>query len=132
MMVRATKKKFPPLAQPLQLSASGGLSRGDTASHLVVGDRGQVIPKNSLEQLERLDDAVFGALSGDPEALNEAYLRWREAVSSVEPELLEPSLHNYRQKAAESWGESLELPGQSLPKGFAALEILELFSEEKS
>lgn len=99
-------------------------------THTVVGDQGEIIPAESLESLEQLDDAVFGALSGDANALDDAPDRLRDALQAVDRQLLNSALHRYRQKASEAFSESNRPHRSDLPKGLAALEILDLLSDE--
>ena len=109
------------------------LSRGEPAHPLqqtrYVGAAGEAIPTPVIERLERLDDVVFAALSGDADALNEAPARWREALRTISPELLETTRAEYLRRAGTQWNESIRSPAARLTKGFAALEILDLLGE---
>lgn len=95
-------------------------------SHSVVGSRGESIGDVTLHALEGLDDAVFEALAGDPKALDEATRRWRDAVSRVNPKLLEESRRQYARRARFTWRHAQQALAERLPLAHAALEILGL------
>jgi hypothetical protein len=98
-------------------------------THRVVCACGEEIAPATLERLERLDDAVFAALRGDADALDQAVGAWREAQARVEPRLLDASREVYHERAAAQWHATRERPDASLPAAFAALEILALVAE---
>ncbi|MGL4513201.1 MAG: hypothetical protein ACRCT8_08930 [Lacipirellulaceae bacterium] len=111
-------------------SASGPALAGPApGTHRVVCAWGEEIAPATLERLERLDDAVFAALRGDAAALDEAVYQWRDAVTRIDPRLLEASREVYHERAASHWCASRERPDASLPQAFAALEILALVAQ---
>jgi hypothetical protein len=115
--------------------APGASARGPAladpapGTHLVVGACGEEIAPATLERLERLDDAVFAALRGDADALDQAVGEWREARTRIDPRLLDASREVYHERAAAQWRATRERPDTSLPAAFAALEILALIAE---
>ena len=95
-------------------------------THAVVGSHGESIGNFTLDQLEGLDDAVFEALAGDPEALDDATRLWRDAVRRVNPKLLEESRRQYARRARSTWRHAHKSLAERLPLAQAALEILGL------
>ena len=102
-----------------------GLS-GPSLTHAVVGSQGEAIGNVTLHHLEGLDDAVFEALAGDPDALDDAARRWRDAVRRVTPKLLAESRRQYARRARSTWGYAQQALAERLPLAHAALEILGL------
>lgn len=88
-----------------------------------------VLNQQELNQLEQLDDAIFGALKGDAQSLDQAAPRWRDAAAIVDRELLEESRRQYVRRAQAAWKRSQRQPAKRLPLGYAALEILGLLDE---
>lgn len=88
-----------------------------------------VLNQQELNQLEQLDDAIFGALKGDAESLDQAAPRWRDAAAIVDRELLEESRRQYVRRAQAAWKRSQREPAKRLPLAHAALEILGLLDE---
>lgn len=76
-------------------TALAGLPAGYGDDYRVVSHRGVAIAPRVLEQLERLDDALFAALAGDEAALREFSRLWDEAAESAPTELLEDSRKHY-------------------------------------
>ncbi|HUY92084.1 MAG TPA: hypothetical protein VMV10_25305 [Pirellulales bacterium] len=62
----------------------------------------------ALEQLERLDDAVFEAIAGKPGALDELRKLWPEVLSQLGPELVEESREQYVRHALRVWRDCVE------------------------
>lgn len=100
--------------------------------HRVVGTRGESIAPETLDRLEQLDDTVFAVLGGDPLALDQLATRWREAVQTVDASLVDESRREYVRHARSLWKRSKRQPSARLPEGFAALELLEVLSEEEA
>lgn len=98
------------------------------ASHVVTAE-GTRIPRESLERLERLDDTVFAALSGDAGALDAAADAWQEASEAIDPGLLDDTRRHYVRRARSRWQHAQQRPGEQLAVGFAALEILRLLDD---
>ena len=97
-------------------------------SHVVTA-RGRQISCESLESLERLDDTVFAALSGDAAALEAVRKLWRDASREVDADVLDETRRHYVDRAQSRWRRSQESLGDRLTLGFAALEVLALFGE---
>ncbi|MEQ8847006.1 hypothetical protein [Botrimarina sp.] len=95
----------------------------------VVGRDGRAIPRDSLERLERLDDAVFAALAGDPDALDAAAGLLHEASGAVDRRLLNETRQHYIRRARSRWRRAQGEPSQRLTLGFAAEEILNLLRD---
>lgn len=97
-------------------------------SHVVTVD-GRQISCESLERLERLDDTVFAALSGDAGALEAVRKQWREASRAVDAALLDETRRHYVDRARSRWRRSQESLSERLTLGFAALEVLSLLDD---
>lgn len=97
-------------------------------ARVVAGD-GRPIPCDTLDRLERLDDTVFAALAGDPQALDAAADAWREAADAVDRCLLDETRQHYVQRARSRWRRVQQEPDDRLTVGFAAEELLRLFGE---
>ena len=108
-------------------SHSGSDVREETGQEVETGS--SVLNQQELNQLEQLDDTIFGALDGNAEALDQAAARWRNAAELVDQELLEESRRQYVQRAQAAWRRSQRQPARRLPLAYAALEILGLLDE---
>ncbi len=84
-----------------------------------------------LSHLEQLDDTVFDAIAGKPDAMARLQTLWPETIARLGPELLEESREQYLRHAREVWqdcaaGDGLHKPEQSL----AALQVISLLLDE--
>ncbi len=132
-MLSSTELTTERIDNPMTISGGQGMVHcavESFGSHRVVSPLGQSIPADDLEQLEQLDDTVFAALDGDAEALDSVARRWRAAVRSLDKELIKQSREQYLRKAKSVWRRSTSKPALRLSNGFAALELLELFSDK--
>ena len=85
----------------------------------------------AMEELERLDDAVFEAIAGKPGALDELRKLWPEVLSRLSPELVEESREQYVRHALRVWrecvqGEEIRNPGLAV----AAMDVVCLLFDE--
>lgn len=85
---------------------------------------GHAIARDVLERLEELDDMIYQALTGDPNALDAAQVAWRRAQEEVQPCLLEESRRQYVRRARDVWQSYRHQPADSPTAAFAALEVL--------
>jgi len=107
---------------PTGKSISGGI--------VVSSPNGSAIEQDLLEQLEDLDDAIFAAIDGDPEALDNARHMLLTAEIDIDGFLLEEAREQYARRAEAVWqAERQTAQGESLAKSFAALEVLKWVSE---
>ncbi len=84
-----------------------------------------------VRELEKLDDTMFSAIRGEPEALALAEALWHQVVRSLGPELVEESREQYLRYAMTVWEESQAEQEQRTPEhAAAALEIITLLSED--
>ncbi len=63
----------------------------------------QVNSAAAVELLEKLDDCVFDAISGDDRALAEVIRLWPEVISAVGPEMLDESREQYLRYSLSIW-----------------------------
>ncbi|MGI9458297.1 MAG: hypothetical protein ACR2NU_17180 [Aeoliella sp.] len=91
---------------------------------------GDVIANDVLDQLEALDDTIFAALDGDADALDRARSLLVSAHRDLHGHLFEESRRQYARRAKSVWRTYLDNPGESLTSAFAALEVLELVSDD--
>lgn len=68
---------------------------------------GQQCPA-AMEQLERLDDAVFEAIAGKPGALDQLRKLWPEVLAKLGPGMVEESREQYLHHALRVWRNCLE------------------------
>jgi hypothetical protein len=79
------------------------------------------------DQLEELDDAMFGAMDGAPGAVEKARALWFNAVASLPWSLIEESREQYLRYAAEVL--SRPAPHARNPEAsLGALEVMELLA----
>lgn len=91
---------------------------------------GAAIEQDLLEKLEDLDDAIFAAIDGDPEALDNARHLLLTAEIDIDGFLLEEAREQYARRAEAVWqAERQTAHGESLAKSFAALEVLKWVTE---
>ncbi len=80
--------------------------------------------------LERLDDVIFSAMSGDPDALYEARLLWPTVVSELGWPLVEESREQYLRYAIEITRRADQQKIRSPEQAVVALEIISLLMKE--
>lgn len=97
---------------------------------VVSSPNGSAIEHELLDQLEDLDDAIFAAIDGDPNALDQARHMLLSAEIDIDTMLLEEAREQYARRAEAVWqAERQTEHGQSLAKAFAALEVLKWVSD---
>jgi hypothetical protein len=62
----------------------------------------------AVERLEQLDDAVFEAIAGRPQALEQFKVLWPSVVRELHPDLVEESRRQYLRHAMEMWNYCVE------------------------
>ena len=79
-----------------------------------------------IEKLERLDDAVFEAIDGKPEALAQLEAMWPDVATQLEPNLLDQSRRQYLRYALAKWLATKRGGGDSNnpERAVAALNVL--------
>jgi hypothetical protein len=83
-----------------------------------------------LERLEKLDDVVFDAISGDGRALDEMSRLWPQLVAELGPEKLEESREHYLRYSLSIWESCLEDGLRDPERAIASLHVLSvLFSD---
>ncbi len=84
-----------------------------------------------IEQLGHLDDTVFAAIAGRPDAINGLKSLWPEAKALLGPTLIAESRDQYVRHALRVWRESLrggEL--RDAASAQAALDVVSLLFDE--
>jgi hypothetical protein len=87
-------------------------------------------PREVLELLEQIDDLVFGAISGDRQALAELERLWPMAASQLEGELVEQSREQYLRCALSICNDLAEVGVQRPQRALAAVDVLCVLFEE--
>lgn len=59
-------------------------------------------PPEVVERLETLDDVIFPAIDGDPQAIAQVEPAWREAVAQLGPEVIQESRGEYLRYARDA------------------------------
>ena len=77
------------------------------------------------ELLEELDDAIFAAIAGCEEQLNEARKLWPRALSELDADLVEESKEHYLEFALEVLKELQKREPWSLENTLTAIELIE-------
>jgi len=84
-----------------------------------------------MEKLDRLDDAVFDAIDGKPDALPLVQRLWPEIVAEIDPTFMEESREHYLRYALAAWQQLAENGGGRDPKNaIQALDVLALLFED--
>ena len=81
------------------------------------------------EQLEALDDAMFGAIAGTAGSLAEAHRLWIEAVVTLPPALIEEAREQYLRYAAEVARRGNSNGDQNPTAVIAAIDVMELLAK---
>ena len=87
-------------------------------------------PAQVLEMLERVDDLVFAAISGDPRALAELEVVWPLTASELDEELVEQSREQYLRCALAICGDLSEGEVRRPEQALAAIDVLSVLFEE--
>jgi len=90
---------------------------------------GAHLAKEVVERLEALDDVIFAAIEGDPDALESAASTWQCTLCELGPETLEESRQQYLRFAKSVWETTRERPEEPPPNPFAAIEIIGLLAQ---
>lgn len=77
-----------------------------------------------IERLEVLDDVIFAAIDGDPEALDAAAATWQGTLEELGQETVEESRQQYLRCAKSAWEAARQNPEDRDP--LAAIEIIGL------
>lgn len=100
-------------------------------SHLdELADKLSQQPPEILELLERIDDLVFAAISGDAQSLEELEALWPTAASQLDADLVEQSREQYLRCTLALCSESAEGPSQRPERALAAVDVLCVLFEE--
>jgi hypothetical protein len=79
---------------------------------------------DTLAQLELLDDAVFEAMSGNADALEDVERLWPRLVAELGAEKLEESREQYLRYSLSTWEQFLENGCAQPERAVAALHVL--------
>jgi hypothetical protein len=115
--------EYPPFALPIQDRPVASVRRGAEISS--VDDQSDEV----IRRLEELDDSVFAALEGDAAALDRSVRLWRAVTAELDPEVVAESREQYLRRAETVLNESRTDPVRSLPRAFAAIEVLNLLAD---
>ena len=83
-----------------------------------------------LEELEKLDDVVYDAITGKTEALTRLTSLWPEVLDRLGCDLVEPSREQYLRYALGVWHDFIDQGDGSPEMAVAALGVLEVLCEE--
>ena len=87
-------------------------------------------PPHILEMLERIDDLVFAAISGDSTALGELEVLWPTVAGDLDPVLVEQSREQYLRCALSIWNECVDGQIRRPERAVAAIDVLCVLFEE--
>jgi hypothetical protein len=87
-------------------------------------------PAEVLEVLERIDDLVFAAISGDPAALAELQVLWPCATSELPPDVVEQSREQYLRCALSIWSQAGEVHDKQPERAISAIDVLCVLFDE--
>jgi hypothetical protein len=108
--------------------------RGQAASALMVADSQNNSHNNSqelLDELERLDDVVFDAMTGDARAIEELSRMWPQLLAKLGAEKLDESREQYLRHSLTVWEACLENGLRDPDRAQASLQVLTiLFGEQ--
>lgn len=81
-------------------------------------------PAEVLEFIEQIDDLVFEAIDGSPQALANLQLLWPLAWDRLDRELVEQSREQYLRCALSIWNECIERRDRRPERAVAAIDVL--------
>ena len=87
-------------------------------------------PREVLELLERIDDLVFTAISGDSRALAELEVLWPTVVAELDVDLIEQSREQYLRCALSICNECFDGEVQRPERAAAAIDVLCVLFED--
>jgi hypothetical protein len=87
-------------------------------------------PPEVLELLERIDDLVFAAISGDGQALAELETLWPQTAAELDDELVEQSREQYLRCALSICSDFSENVVQGPERALSAVDVLCVLFEE--
>lgn len=87
-------------------------------------------PREVLELLERIDDLVFTAISGDDRALAELEVLWPTVAAELDTDLVEQSREQYLRCALSICGQCVEGDVHRPERAAAAIDVLCVLFEE--
>lgn len=101
------------------------------AAHLdALAEKLAAQPPEVLEQLEKIDDLVFAAISGDQEALSDLVILWPRTAAELDPDLVEQSREQYL-RCALSICSDFSAAGVDAPeRALFAVDVLCVLFEE--
>jgi hypothetical protein len=114
---------WPTTAPPIYGRTSASVSCGVGASSA------DELPEDVVRRLEELDDTMFAALEGDAAALDRSVHLWHAVTTEFEPKVVAESREQYLRRAEAVWNESRVDPVGSLPRAFAAIEVMNLLAD---
>ncbi|REK10926.1 MAG: hypothetical protein DWQ37_15955 [Planctomycetota bacterium] len=87
-------------------------------------------PPEVLELLERIDDLVFAAISGDAQALEELEALWPVAAAELDPDLVEQTREQYLRCALSIYVDSDGSEAERPERAVSAVEVLCVLFEQ--
>ena len=84
-----------------------------------------------VRQLEDLDDAIFEAINGNDDALEQARQLWPRLVRELGQTALEESREQYLRFAISVWRELRDNVDSKTERTIAAIEIIELLTSDQ-
>ena len=110
---------------------SKGEEKAATATAI---DRSTILakcPPEVLDKLENLDDVVYEAINGQPEAISQLRSAWPSLLSGLDEELVAESREQYLRYALSVWQECAESNGvRQSDRAIQALDVLCLLFDD--
>jgi hypothetical protein len=119
---RAHSRQEQMMTAPVDPAGASGIDK------LIESLAGQ--PAEVLELLERIDDLVFAAISGDESAMTELEVLWPTVVADLDQDLVEQSREQYLRCALSICSECVEGGVQRPERAAAAIDVLCVLFEE--
>jgi hypothetical protein len=114
--------------QEQMLTASPEPASANGIDKLIASLAGQ--PAEVLELLERIDDLVFAAISGDELAMTELEVLWPTVIAELDEDLVEQSREQYLRCALSICSECVEQGVRRPEQAAAAIDVLCVLFEE--
>jgi hypothetical protein len=91
----------------------------------------EVDSQEILDDLERLDDVVFDAMTGDERAIEEMGRMWPQLLAKLGPDRLDESREQYLRHSLSVWETCLENGLRDPERAQASLQVLSILFGEK-